>query len=295
MFFRTDLALELKEGSPAQFAQLPSKVTQKNGCKITHISIPHAIAETATAAGEYITVEMPPLSNALDEDNMLLEVIAEQLSALLPERGEVLVAGLGNAAITPDALGQAVVEQVLATRHVKTELARITGVEELRPVAAVCTDVLGNTGMETAEILTALTRRLQPEAVVVIDAMAARSLARLGKTVQISNAGIAPGAGVGNRRPKIDKELLGVPVISVGVPTVVDAATVAADLLGAEGMTEQEAETIREMVSPHGAAMFVTPREIDLLIQRAARMLGMAINTALNPCFTVNDFELLKK
>ena len=130
---------------------------------------------------------------------------------------------------------------------------------------------------------------------IVIDAMAARSLERLGKTVQISTAGIAPGAGVGNRRPQIDQALLGVPVISVGVPTVVDAATVAVDLLGEEHVTDDEKEKLREMVSPNGAAMFVTPREIDLLIQRGARMIGMAINAALNPCFTVNDFELLTK
>ena len=132
-------------------------------------------------------------------------------------------------------------------------------------------------------------QQIRPKAVIVIDAMAARSLERLGKTVQISTAGIAPGAGVGNRRPQIDQALLGVPVISVGVPTVVDAATVAVDLLG------EEKEKLREMVSPNGAAMFVTPREIDLLIQRGARMIGMAINAALNPCFTVNDFELLTK
>ena len=209
--------------------------------------------------------------------------------------GEVLVAGLGNAAITPDALGEKVIAQILATRHVKKELERITGISELRSVAAVSTDVLGNTGMETAEILKGLTQQLRPKAVIVIDAMAARSLERLGKTVQISTAGIAPGAGVGNRRPQIDQALLGVPVISVGVPTVVDAATVAVDLLGEEHVTDEEKEKLREMVSPNGAAMFVTPREIDLLIQRGARMIGMAINAALNPCFTVNDFELLTK
>ncbi len=139
--------------------------------------------------------------------------------------------------------------------------------------------------METAEILKGLTQQLRPKAVIVIDAMAARSLERLGKTVQISTAGIAPGAGVGNRRPQIDQALLGVPVISVGVPTVVDAATVAVDLLGEEHVTDEEKEKLREMVSPNGAAMFVTPREIDLLIQRGARMIGMAINAALNPCF----------
>ena len=207
----------------------------------------------------------------------------------------MLVAGLGNAAITPDALGEKVIAQILATRHVKKGTGAYYRDIGVRSVAAVSTDVLGNTGMETAEILKGLTQQLRPKAVIVIDAMAARSLERLGKTVQISTAGIAPGAGVGNRRPQIDQALLGVPVISVGVPTVVDAATVAVDLLGEEHVTDEEKEKLREMVSPNGAAMFVTPREIDLLIQRGARMIGMAINAALNPCFTVNDFELLTK
>ena len=247
--------------------------------------VPCHIKDTGMAPGEYITIEMPPLSDALDENNRFLQVVSDEIKPFLPENGEVLVAGLGNAAITPDALGEKVIAQILATRHVKKELERITGISELRSVAAVSTDVLGNTGMETAEILKGLTQQLRPKAVIVIDAMAARSLERLGKTVQISTAGIAPGAGVGNRRPQIDQALLGVPVISVGVPTVVDAATVAVDLLGEEHVTDEEKEKLREMVSPNGAAMFVTPREIDLLIQRGARMIGMAINAALNPCF----------
>ena len=284
MFFRTDLALELKEGGQSELSDVPCKIKEKDCCKISHNTVPCHIKD-----------EMPPLSDALDENNRFLQVVSDEIKPFLPENGEVLVAGLGNAAITPDALGEKVIAQILATRHVKKELERITGISELRSVAAVSTDVLGNTGMETAEILKGLTQQLRPKAVIVIDAMAARSLERLGKTVQISTAGIAPGAGVGNRRPQIDQALLGVPVISVGVPTVVDAATVAVDLLGEEHVTDEEKEKLREMVSPNGAAMFVTPREIDLLIQRGARMIGMAINAALNPCFTVNDFELLTK
>ena len=244
------------------------KIKEKDRCKISHITVPCHIKDTGMAPGEYITIEMPPLSDALDENNRFLQVVSDEIKPFLPENGEVLVAGLGNAAITPDALGEKVIAQILATRHVKKELERITGISELRSVAAVSTDVLGNTGMETAEILKGLTQQLRPKAVIVIDAMAARSLERLGKTVQISTAGIAPGAGVGNRRPQIDQALLGVPVISVGVPTVVDAATVAVDLLGEEHVTDEEKEKLREMVSPNGAAMFVTPREIDLLIQR---------------------------
>lgn len=295
MYFRTDLALELKEGGHAQLQQAPCETIEKNRCIISRITVSEAIAETGTAPGEYVTIEMPSLSDELDENNQFLEVVADELSRFIPSDGDVLVAGLGNGDITPDALGIKVIEQILATRHVKGELARITGTDELRAVAAVSTDVLGNTGVETAEILQGLVRQIKPKCVIVIDAMAARSLGRLGKTIQLSNGGIAPGAGVGNRRPRIDEELLGVPVISIGVPTVVDAATVALDLLGGQELSEDEKDKAREIVSPGGTAMFVTPREIDLLIQRGARMIGMAINTSLNPCFSAEDFELLTK
>lgn len=295
MFFRTDLALELKEGGHAQLMQAPCEIIEKNRCIVSRITVTENISETGTAPGEYVTIEMPSLSDAVDENNEFLEVVAEELSRFIPSQGEVLVAGLGNASITPDALGIKVIEQILATRHVNKELARITGVDELRAVAAVSTDVLGNTGVETAEILQGLVRQLKPDAVIVIDAMAARNLGRLGKTIQLSNGGIAPGSGVGNHRPRIDQELLGVPVISIGVPTVVDAATVALDLLGGHALNDDEKEKAREIVNPDGTAMFVTPREIDLLIQRGARMIGMAINTSLNPCFSPEDFELLTK
>ena len=151
MFFRTDLALELKEGGQSELLDVPCKIKEKDRCKISHITVPCHIKDTGMAPGEYITIEMPPLSDALDENNRFLQVVSDEIKPFLPENGEVLVAGLGNAAITPDALGEKVIAQILATRHVKKELERITGISELRSVAAVSTDVLGNTGMETAD------------------------------------------------------------------------------------------------------------------------------------------------
>ena len=159
MFFRTDLALELKEGGQSELSDVPCKIKEKDRCKISHITVPCHIKDTGMAPGEYITIEMPPLSDALDENNQFLQVVSDEIKPFLPENGEVLVAGLGNAAITPDALGEKVIAQILATRHVKKELERITGISELRSVAAVSTDVLGNTGMETAEILKGLTQQ----------------------------------------------------------------------------------------------------------------------------------------
>jgi spore protease len=176
---------------------------------------------------------------------------------------------------------------IFATRHIQGELARVTGMEGLRSVAAISAGVLGNTGIDAFELLQALVQKLKPDAVIAIDALASRNLARLGCTVQMSDAGIAPGAGVGNARPQINLETLGVPVVSIGVPTVVDAATLAADLMSSD---EDEMEQIKEKIAPRGAQMVVTPREIDLLISRAAKLIAMAINITLNPRFTVEEF-----
>ncbi|MBE6753765.1 MAG: GPR endopeptidase, partial [Ruminococcaceae bacterium] len=164
------------------------------------------------------------------------------------------------------------------------ELRRSAGMEGLRPAAVIAPGVLGQTGIEVLELLTALCGRLRPAAVVVVDAMASRRLSRLGCTVQISDAGISPGAGVGNNRPAINQKRLGVPVLSLGVPTVVEAATLARDLAGEDDAAERA-------VSPRGERMIVTPREIDLLIDRASRLLALSLNHALQPDF--DPVELL--
>ncbi|MGX8701209.1 GPR endopeptidase [Caproiciproducens sp.] len=271
MVFRTDLALENTE---------PSRhVTRKEkDCTVTRID------EEGNA---YVTLEVQAISDHIDSDNSLLTLTAQELTALLPEKGSVLVAGLGNRAITPDALGPLVAEKILATRHIKGELARVTGLDRLRPVSVVSPGVLGCTGIEAVELLQALVKELNPDAVVAVDALAARSPARLGCTVQLCSAGISPGAGVGNARPRIDESTLGVPVVSMGIPTVVDAATLAADLL------DGETDGSEEKIAPRGAQMMVTPREIDLIISRGARLLSMGINVALNPSLSIQDFEEL--
>ena len=269
MEYRTDLALEYTE--PAS-----QRVEKKKNCTITRIR---------ENGAEYITLEVPAISDHIDSGDELLHQLRDELRALLPENGLVLVAGLGNRAITPDALGPQTAEQVLATRHIRGEIARVTGLDGLRPVAVVSTGVLGCTGVETRELLSALAREFQPAAVIAVDALAARSLGRLGCTIQLSTSGISPGSGVNNARPQLSRETLGVPVVGIGVPTVVDAGTLAADLLGYAAP--------KDKVAPRGANMVVTPREIDLLIARAARMVAMAINTALNPSLSVEEFSIL--
>jgi spore protease len=267
--FRTDLALENTE--PAK--QLRH---EEDGCVLTRIE---------DGGNVYITLEVPAISDHIDENNTLLRLVAEQLADLLPKEGQVLAAGLGNRAVTPDALGPLCAEKILATRHIQGEIARVTGLEGLRPVAVVSPGVLGCTGIEAFEVLKGVVSEVKPAAVIAVDALAARSPSRLGCTVQLCSGGISPGAGVGNARPRIDSATLGVPVIGMGIPTVVDAATLASDLLGEDAPADS--------VSPRGASMMVTPREIDLIIQRGAHLLSMSINRALNPSLSVGEFEEL--
>ena len=237
--------------------------------------------------GTYLTFDVPPFSDDFRDPAARIELIGKELASLLPQRGLILVAGLGNTEITPDNLGPKTAKGVLATRHITGELARSTGLDDLRPVAVLAPGVLGQTGIETGELLYSVTQKLRPAALIVVDALASRRLDRLGCTVQVSDTGISPGSGVGNARPKIDRQTMGVPVVSMGVPTVVDAMTLAADLLGREeaGMEEE--------ISPRGEPMVVTPREIDLLIDRAAKLVSMAINHALQPSFTLEDLGTL--
>ena len=201
--------------------------------------------------------------------------MTETLSSLLPKDGAVLVAGLGNPDITPDALGPRTARGVFATRHIDKALAQSLGFSELREVCAVCFGVLGQTGMETAEALRGMVGTVHPCAVITVDALASRSLSRLGKTVQLTDTGITPGSGIGNSRARIDRETLGVPVIAVGVPTVVDAATLIHDFT--DGQTPHEA------YAKEAGTMMVTPREVDTLVRRASRFLSLAINCALQP------------
>ena len=196
--------------------------------------------------------------------------------------GLVLVAGLGNMEITPDSLGPKTSSRVLATRHISGEIARSTGLDRLRPVAVMQTGVTGQTGIETGEYILSIARRIRPTAVVAIDALASRRPERLGCTLQISDTGISPGAGVGNHRTKITKETVGVPVIAIGVPTVVDAQTLAIDILGSDCNRKTQ-----KMLMPQGRQLVVIPREIDLLTERASRLIAFALNGALQ-----NEFDL---
>ena len=277
---RSDLALESAQDIEPQ--QLPpEEFSKQTVCRgrvtITYIHIKGEKAADAVGkpCGRYITVQLPPLSEATADLARMAQSIALPLRQLLPCQGTVLVVGLGNEAITPDALGPQSVRRVLATRHIRGEYARAAGLADLRPVVTVESGVLGKTGMESGEMVRAVVGAIKPCAVIAVDALAARSIERLGSTVQIGDSGIVPGSGIGNSRKALDRQTLGVPVIAVGVPTVVDAATLVEDLTGQPSVADRQ--------------MMVTPREVDLMVHQASLLVAMSINAALQPHYAAAE------
>ena len=286
MQFRTDLAIEVADEAQHLTDEDVGKDTFREGDTCVtrlHIRTDRAARALGKPQGAYITVEVPPLTDNEETLGKAAGLVANELTALLPAEGSVLVVGLGNRAITPDALGPESADMVLATRHIGGEFAPSVGLDDLRPTAVLTPGVLGQTGTESGEIVRGVCTVVHPVAVVVVDALAARSVARLGCTVQLCDTGIAPGSGVGNNRQPLNAETLGVPVIGMGVPTVVDAATIAREF-------SDRGEEAPDL-TPRGAQMMVTPREVDVMIHRAARLVAMAINGALQPDY--NPLELI--
>ena len=284
MNFRTDLAVERREYIGTQTIDgVVSTYEHFDGVKVTRIEIIDENGEKLLEKpqGKYITLEIPPFTGDTDLAGSRVEVLSGELRKLLPKYGTVLVAGLGNDKITPDALGPKCINYVLASRHIDKELAGKIGLEGLRSVAAIVPGVLGKTGIETSEIIEGTVKKIKPSAVIAVDSLASRRLERLGATVQLSDSGISPGSGIGNRRTAIDQGSLGVPVIAIGVPTVVDAATMAMDILENSGSLDEQAK--KKIYDSDQGKMMVTPKEIDLVIERAAKFIAMGINLALQP------------
>ena len=283
MQLRTDLAIEAREIAGDRVSGTAFSEHTENGLKISRLEVKSRKAKQILGKdiGTYITIELPSLTDNFTEADERIKTIGGEIRRLLPVNGLILVVGLGNEEITPDSLGPKTGSRVLSTRHITGELARATGLDKLRPVAVINTGVTGQTGIETGEYILSIVNRIRPNAVVAVDALASRRIERLGCTVQISDAGISPGAGVGNHRTKINQETIGVPVIAIGVPTVVDAQTFANDVAGGglSGMGEYSIPGNRQMI--------VIPREIDLLTERASRLLGFSLNAAMQ-----NEFEL---
>ncbi len=291
MNFRTDLALERKEMINEDISGVDVFKTENDECKTTVITIKteEAAKRLGKGVGKYITLEMNPFTNEAAVSDGRLNAIIDGVKELLPKgEGTVLVAGVGNEDITSDALGPDTASLIFATRHIDREVQKAAGFSgELRPVAVVSTGVLGKTGIESGEYIKSICEAVKPQCVITIDALAAGSVERLGTTVQMSDTGIAPGSGIGNTRARIDEDFVGVPVIAIGVPTVVDAVSLSSEL---SGVSPEKLDKTRLI---NGERMIVAPKDIDLLVKNASYLLALAINCALQPTLTPKELYAL--
>lgn len=283
---RTDLAMEERElwqeraGETTQLPGVRAREVRGRGISTTVVEIlnQEGVRALRKPVGTYVTLE---LERGLLRDpagfSRAAVRLGRELHRMLPSSGPVLVAGLGNSAVTPDAIGPRTLDHLVVTRHLGASFP------QLRPVSAIAPGVLGTTGLESVEVVRGIVERAQPCCVVVVDALASRSLDRVCTTVQLTDTGITPGSGVGNRRAAFDKGTLGVPVLAVGVPTVVEAFTLLEDVLEEKGCKNQE-KSIKIDKS-----MVVTPKDIDARIGHISRLLGYGISLGLHKSLRVED------
>ena len=318
---RTDLALEEKERFESDNVEIPGVVLEEDYDEEREMRITRVVIETENGArtmgkpaGTYLTLETPNL--ALPDDDTHMEIASELCRHIrklidknIEKGGEkkegqqagdlsVLVVGLGNREVTPDALGPYVADHLAVNRHIIKEYGKYAmGMERANMISAIVPGVMGQTGMESSEIVRGIVAETHPDIVIAVDALAARNSRRLNRTVQIADTGIHPGSGVGNHRIGMTKESLGVPVIGIGVPTVVDAATIVNDTMEnfiralessdalrgvGRGLRSYNAgekyEFVKELIAPHLKGMFVTPKDVDELIHHISHTISEAIN-----------------
>ncbi len=309
---RTDLAVEAKESFEEDNVEIRGVRIDEDYDKKHEINITRVVIETKNGAkamgkpmGTYITLEAPNM--AIPDEGYhreISEVLSKYIKELLGDFSKehsVLIVGLGNREVTPDSLGPLVVSNLLITRHVVKEYGKYAmGKEKVNSVSGIVPGVMAQTGMESAEIVKGVIDETNPDLLVVVDALAARSTKRLNRTIQITDTGINPGSGVGNHRNAINSDSMGIPVISIGVPTVVDAAVIVNDAMenmlhameGAESLKSignvlntfnvaEKQELFRELLSPQLNTMFVTPKDVDETMKR----LSFTISEALNMVF----------
>lgn len=269
---RTDLALECFES--AEKTKLDGVIVRENNAVTTvEVTNENGALALGKPKGKYVTLNVQSFvtdTNVFDER---LNEFSSVLKTVLPKNAaSVLVVGVGNENITADSLGPKTNDYVLATRHILPDLQKSLAADDLFNVATVTTGVLGETGIETAEIVKGIVRQISPDCVIAVDALAASSAERLGTTIQFSDSGISPGSGVGNHRDEISSTTVGVPVIAIGIPTVVSTGVISGD--GSD-------------------TAFVTPREIDRITEQGAKLIGMGINVCLQKSLSVSDLSAL--
>ena len=289
---RTDLAMEAREllGEGESCPGVVCREGEREGFSLTTVEVtsPQGAQALGKPQGTYHTLDLSGVGRREEGAfGRAARALADLIAPLLPDgKAPVRVVGLGNRAITPDAVGPKAADRTLVTRHLIGMAPEHFG--DFRSVAAVAAGVLGSTGVESGEIARAVADRIAPGAIIAIDALCARRVERLCATVQVCDVGIAPGSGVGNHRFALDKESMGVPVIAVGVPTVIEGATLCADMLEELGVAEPE----RRSQLPGGTLM-VTPRDIDQRVEDMAKVIGYGVSLALQPGLTVEELEML--
>lgn len=306
----TDLALESREiamerSSGQELPGIESQSEQAGDTTITRVLIQNEQAgrSVGKVPGYYVTLEAPGLRERdRDKQEEIALLVAKEIEEFIRrlqigDEASCLVVGLGNWEATPDAVGPKVVKQILVSRHLK-HLTPPEKKDGLRPVSALAPGVLGTTGIETGEIVMGVVQKIKPGFIVVIDALASRSTSRVGNTVQIADTGIHPGSGIGNKRIGITPETMGVPVIAIGVPTVVEAGTIIHDAFGemvrrdpslVHPKAVNQREVIQRVLSPYMNSLIVTPKEVDVMLEDLSRVVSGALNIALHPAVSPQE------
>ncbi|RBP45480.1 GPR endopeptidase [Garciella nitratireducens] len=316
---RTDLAVEaremVQEETKKEVPGVAVNVEQQGDIKITRVKIEKEVGQKIMGKpiGNYITLEIPQIrekGEKFKED--LAQELAKELNTMVHKKvnkdATTLVVGLGNWNITPDSLGPKVISKLMVTRHLLENIPDMVD-QELTPVCAISPGVLGITGIETSEIVKGIVEKIKPNLVIAIDALASRRAERVNTTIQMTDSGINPGSGVGNKRKALNKDSLGIPVIAIGIPTVVDATTLANDTIDLmldamikeatqgkefynmlkEINREEKHMLIRQILHPYVGDLMVTPKEVDLIIDDISLVVANGINIALHPGIGLED------
>lgn len=285
MDFRTDLAFErcAMLGSGCLEGVTERDYT-KGSTRVHEVTILNdkGAKSLGRPQGRYITVDIEKYISDCQLIDGRADGLIEIISSMLPEGGSILVAGIGNRNLTADSIGPLCADSIFVTRHITGDMAKALGFDSLRSVCAIASGVMGETGIDSSECIKALCNKLNVSCVIAVDALASRSVSRLGSTIQLCDSGIAPGSGVGNSRKELSKSTLGIPVIAIGVPTVITLAAAIEDLTATK-------------LSPDSkyAALTVASRDIDIVAQRAAKLIAFAINSAIQTQITPEEMLIL--
>ena len=293
-FIRTDLAEEMRDRAMTALARekegeldgIVFREKKMGDIRISTIEIrtDEGEKQLGRPIGNYVTISFPTAANlGYAEFLALCDAVAREIRSLCGEKKRILVCGIGNGAFAADALGVIAARHVLVTHHLKEMMS--PHMDAFADIAAITPGIMAKTGMETADMVKGAVETVRPDAVLVIDALAAREADRLARTIQISNTGLSPGSGLGNHRSALNERTLGVPVVSIGVPTVVDTATLVYDALSGKDIDESALKKL--------SGFFVGPKEIDVMAENLGKLIGYAINRAFHGDFPYEEMAMM--